>query len=80
MKADMKILVPLNNERDVERYAVAGADQFYFGFFDPEWTTRFTHSADINRMSAFGTRANRFSFENAKDVIRTIASLGKDAM
>lgn len=79
MRADMKILVPLNNERDVERYAAAGADQFYFGFFDPEWTGRFSHNADINRMSAFGTRANRFSFENALGVIRQIASLGKDS-
>ena len=63
------ILVPLNDEALFPRLVDAGADEFYLGFHDMAWTRRFGERADVNRMSGFGCRANRYSFEECCSLI-----------
>lgn len=79
MNKEMKILVPLNDRADIKRFSEAGADQFYFGFYDEEWSRKFGDGACINRMSSFGTRANRFSFDEALCAISESVSLGRES-
>ena len=59
----MKILVPLNSEECLEEYVEAGADELYMGFYDEKWFETFGEYADINRMSGFKEKANRYDFE-----------------
>lgn len=68
----MKILVPLREFEQIQRYCDAGADEFYFGFDDEYWEEHFGNSLDLNRMSAMGGRANHFF---ARDVSRVIAEI-----
>jgi len=73
----MKILVPLNQREYLKQYAEAGADEFYFGFYDEQWMRAFGENSDINRMSSFHKRANAFSLSEALAVIREVRALGK---
>ena len=43
----MKILVPLNNAELLQKYIDAGADEFYIGFHDLQWSEKFGKYADI---------------------------------
>lgn len=67
----MNILSPLNAP-DVQgacdalsRLVESGAREFYLGFYDQEWIDAFGRTADLNRMTGFGTEANALSFEEA---------------
>lgn len=68
----MKILVPLNNAELLQKYIDAGADEFYIGFHDLQWSEKFGKYADINRMSGFGMNANRYSFEEILRIAKRI--------
>jgi len=68
----MKILVPLNDASMASHLRELGADEFYMGFYDRAWTRRFGERADVNRMSGFGPRANRYSFEECCEVIAAL--------
>ena len=74
----MNILVPLNQREYLNQYAEAGADEFYFGFYDEQWMHVFGENSDINRMSSFRKRANAFSLQEALEVISDIKELKKD--
>lgn len=73
----MNILVPLNDNLFLQDIVDAGADEFYFGFYDNDWEQRFGHWADLNRMSGFGRKANRYSFKQALQLVRQIKDYGK---
>lgn len=73
----MRILVPLNNMEHIDDYIASGAGEFYIGFYDEEWTTKFGDYADINRMSGFKEKANPFSLEDVIDIIKDIKDKGK---
>ncbi len=74
----MKIMVPLSSFEDIDKFSEAGADEFYFGFYDDEWTKKYGDFEEINRMSSFGSAAN-FSISDCEDVIRKVHSKGKKA-
>ena len=61
----MKILVLMNNGEYIDRYIECGADEFYLGFYDDDWINEFGKYSDINRMSGFGKKANKYSFKEA---------------
>ena len=71
----MKILVPLNNAELLQKYIDAGADEFYIGFHDLQWSEKFGKYADINRMSGFGMNANRYSFEEILRIAKRIVQI-----
>jgi U32 family peptidase len=68
----MRILVPLNNMEHIDDYIASGAGEFYIGFHDEEWTSKFGDYADINRMSGFKENANPFSLEEVLDIIEEV--------
>lgn len=72
----MKILVPLNNMEHIDDYIAAGAGEFYIGFYDEEWTSKFGDFADINRMSGFKENANPFSLEEVIEIISKVKEKG----
>lgn len=73
----MHILTPLNDISSLEDLICAGADEFYFGFYDKEWIQRFGTYTDINRMSGFGQIANKYSFEEILVLISKIEEFKK---
>lgn len=75
----MKILTPLCNAEYIDPYIQAGADEFYFGFYDNDWFKTFGKYSDINRMSGFGKRANPHSFEEIISIIKKIKSSERKA-
>ncbi len=75
----MKILVPLNHADDMERFVKAGADELYLGFYDETWFERFGDYADINRMSGFRQKANRYDFSRMIALSKEIKALGSAA-
>ena len=75
----MKILVPLNSEECLEEYVEAGADELYMGFYDEKWFETFGEYADINRMSGFKEKANRYDFEGMLRMAEKTKSFGKSA-
>ncbi|MCI6859164.1 MAG: U32 family peptidase [Eubacterium sp.] len=75
----MKILVPLNSEECLEEYIQAGADELYMGFYDEAWFEKFGRYADINRMSGFKGRANRYNFQEMLHLAQRTKQLGKSA-
>ena len=72
-----KILVPLKNMDFLDALISAGADEFYMGFRDEGWVELFGDYAEINRMSGFKESANRYTFEEALENIKTIVSKNK---
>ena len=72
----MKIMVPLSSFDSIDKLSAAGADEFYFGFYDENWTKKYGDFEEINRMSSFGSTAN-FSISECHDVIEKIHSNGK---
>lgn len=73
----MKILVPLNSAEYLQGFVKAGADEFYIGFFDDNWTKEFGKYSDINRMTGFKKQANRYSFTEIEEIIEKVKSLDK---
>lgn len=72
----MKILVPVNNLEDVDPYIKSGAREFYMGFYDPKWVTKFGDYADINRLTGYKERANGYSFQELLTLIPIIQEKG----
>lgn len=72
-----KILAPLNNRNYIQELVEAGVDEFYMGFYDPEWEEEFGDFAEINRMSGFKRYANPYNFEEVLDIIPEIKKYGK---
>lgn len=73
----MRILVPLNNMEHIDDYIASGAGEFYIGFYDEEWISKFGDYADINRMSGFKEKANPFSLEDVIDIIKIVKDKGR---
>lgn len=73
----MKILVPLNDIDNIEKFVDAGADEFYLGFYDENWSYEFGTYSDINRMSGFGHYANKYSFREAIEIVKRIKNMNK---
>ena len=72
----MSILVPLNDVDYLDRYLAAGADEFYCGFLDYGWSSRFGSGADLNRMSGFGPVANCSCFDELLFVTQLVKAAG----
>lgn len=75
----MDILVPINSIENVKPYADAGASEFYFGFYDNNWTNLFGAYSDINRMSGFGKAANMLDFLTSMTLADEVRVQGKRA-
>ena len=75
----MKVLVPLNNLEHIDDYIEAGAEEFYMGFYDEQWSRAFGEYADINRMSGFKEMSNPYNLETIIEIIREIKHKGKEA-
>ncbi len=55
----MRILMPIHDPKTIDRISeVDGKIEFYAGFEDPDWYSRFGENEDLNRMSAFRNHAN----------------------
>lgn len=74
----MKIMVPLSEKKYLSELIRAGADEFYFGFYDKKWDRKFGIFSEINRMSSFGSRAN-FSILEVGELIDIIHQYDKQA-
>lgn len=72
----MKVLVPLNDKDYMGRLVEAGTDELYLGFYDEEWFRIFGEYADINRMSGFRDRANRYDFGQMIELAKEIREKG----
>ena len=72
----MKIMVPIADEKNIDAFSKAGADEFYFGIYDDTWTRRFGIFEEINRMSSFGSRAN-IPVENLESFVYAVKKSGK---
>ena len=72
----MRVLVPCGDPAQADRLIQAGADELYLGFFDDGWVGRFGESADLNRMSGFGSLANKASFEDVLTACDQVSSRG----
>lgn len=72
------ILVPLNSIDHLSLMSDVGADEFYMGFYDDEWNNLFGEFAEVNRMSGFRERANRYTFSEMLNVVRATKDYGKD--
>jgi len=73
----MSVLVPLSDPDYLDRYAAAGADEFYAGFMDLEWSMEFGPHASLNRMSGFGPVANCASFDELLYAAQLVQAAGK---
>ncbi len=71
------ILTPINDRSLIDEYIQAGVDEFYMGFYDPEWSQTLGEYAEINRMSGFGRAANRYTFDEVCDIVTEIKNKGK---
>ena len=60
----MRILTPINQEASISELVDAGASEFYMGFFDPAWQDRYGKYSDINRLTLFKDRANRYLIDD----------------
>ena len=56
----MRILTPINQEEAIQGLIEAGATEFYMGFYDPLWQEKYGSYSDINRLTLFLNRANRY--------------------
>lgn len=72
-----KILVPLNACEHLDKMVEAGADEFYMGFYDDSWCESLGEYSEINRMSGFREKANRYTFDEMLEVVRTVKDYGK---
>lgn len=72
----MNILVPLNSEAHIDRFAELGASEFYMGFYDPDWNDRFGNYSDINRLTLFEKTANRYRLEDMQRITEKIHARG----
>lgn len=66
----MKVLVPLNQKENLERYISCGAGEFYLGFYDNSWRVIFGEYGDINRLTGFKEAANPHCFEEVINIIK----------
>lgn len=65
----MNILVPINSKDDIHSFCVSGAKELYIGFYDPLWESSFGEYYHLNRMSGFGTDANRNTLAQLHEII-----------
>ncbi|MDE8701861.1 U32 family peptidase [Adlercreutzia equolifaciens] len=72
----MNILVPFNDPTALEDFLDAGVGEFYMGFYDEPWTARFGETADLNRLSGFGSEANALPFEEVLSLIPAVKEGG----
>ena len=75
----MKILAPINDIKNLNSLIDAGADEFFFGFYNDEDIDRFGKYFELNRMSGFGRYANRFDYDQSINLIKEISSAKKDS-
>ena len=71
----MNILVPLRSFNQIDTYVEAGADEFYFGFYDKFWQEKY--GTDINRMTSMGNKANKFDIGDICSVVNYIHDKNK---
>ena len=75
----MNILAPINDISLLPELIAAGADEFFFGFFNEKDPDLFGKYFELNRMSGYGKYANSFDIESAVTLIKQISTLGKDS-
>ncbi len=75
----MKILAPINERNYLPAFVEAGADEFFFGFYEDADQIQFGKYFELNRMSGFARDASRFTISNAIDLAKEIKDIGKDA-
>ncbi len=75
----MNILAPINDAAHLMPLIDAGADEFFFGFFEDSDAETFGQYFELNRMSGFGRYANRFTLSESVQLVKKIAALGKDS-
>jgi len=74
----VNIMVPLARADMLDEFCQAGADEFYFGFYDSAWEGVFGTFEEINRMSSFGSLANA-DIADLGNIVAQIQTRGKKA-
>lgn len=74
----MKILVPLNSKEHIDKFIEAGAEEFYMGFDDDDWYDEFGNFSEINRMSGFKKRANRYELDDTIEIAEYLSTKNAD--
>lgn len=74
----MNILAPLNDVDYLVPFIEAGADEFFFGFYEDRDRETFGRYFELNRMSGFARDASRFSLSDAIALTQEIKRRGKD--
>ncbi len=62
----MNILAPINDIKDILDF---DAEELYLGFYDEEFNKLFGKYANLNRMTNFHQKANKYSFNEVLDLI-----------
>ena len=75
----MKILVPINDIKQVDDYISCGAEEFYLGFYEEEWVKRFGEYGDLNRLTGYGKKANQYNLKEVAALIKMIKDKGGSA-
>lgn len=75
----MNILAPINDISRIESLIDAGADEFFFGFYNDEDIEKFGRYFELNRMSGFGRYANKFNYQDSLELVKKIREAGKDS-
>lgn len=75
----MNILAPINDISRIGSLIDAGADEFFFGFYNDEDIEKFGRYFELNRMSGFGRYANKFNYQDSLELIKKIREAGKDS-
>ncbi|MFH1791328.1 MAG: U32 family peptidase [Candidatus Omnitrophota bacterium] len=70
----MKILVPVNDPKEVESIAASGADEIYCGVIPDEWMGKYTNIASPNRRE--WKTANLSGTEELERVVKTAGRCG----
>ena len=73
----MKLLVPLNSIDWIDEMILAGADEFYAGFYDDEWAQQYGSLSEINRMSGLSKRANNYTLSEICNIGCKLKQMGK---
>lgn len=72
----MKILVPFNDESFLTSFLESGAEEFYMGFYDPEWAEKFGAFSDLNRLTLFKDTANRYTIDDIGRISNSLHDAG----
>lgn len=72
------IIAPVKCTEDILPILQAGAREVYGGVLDPAWEEDFGHYVEMNRRSAFGSKANLVGCDALREAVRICAGAGAE--